>query len=117
MAANPIKENRAKEEHARKVTAYDLVIGILAIFSLILLLPIYFGNLSSTDTTVLIYAEDALCAVFLFDFFRSLHLATNKWGYVLRGGGWLDLLGSIPFSAFAISVLPACSALCVYCGE
>jgi voltage-gated potassium channel len=67
-----------------------------------LLIPIYFGNLSSADTTVFIYAEDALCAVFLFDFFRSLHLATNKWGYVLRGGGWLDLLGSIPFSAFAI---------------
>ncbi len=34
MAANPTTEKRAKEERARKVTAYDLVIGILAIFSL-----------------------------------------------------------------------------------
>ena len=51
---------------------------------------------------MLLYLEDALCVVFLFDFFRSIHLAPNKWGYFLRGGGWLDLLGSIPISAFAI---------------
>ncbi len=102
MAANPTTEKRAKEERARKVTAYDLVIGILAIFSLIILIPIYFGHLSSQDVTVLLYTEDALCVVFLLDFFRSLHLAPDKWGYFLRGGGWLDLLGSIPISAFAI---------------
>ncbi len=102
MAANPTTENRAKEKRARKVTAYDLVIGILAIFSLIILITIYLGNLSSQDQAVLLYLEDALCVVFLLDFFRSLHLAPDKWGYFLRGGGWLDLLGSIPISAFAI---------------
>src|SRR5439155_4769208 len=78
------------------------VIGILAIFSLIILIPIYFGNGSPTDKTTLTYLKDALCVVFLFDFFRSLRLATNKWGYFLKEGGWLDLLGSIPISAFAI---------------
>ena len=102
MAANPTAENRLRERRARKVTAYDLVIGILAIFSLIILIPIYFGNLSSEDKLILTYLEDALCVVFLLDFFRSLHLAQSKWGYFLRGGGWLDLLGSIPISAFAI---------------
>jgi len=102
MAANPTTENRAKEERSRKVTAYDLVIGILAIFSLLLLIPIFFGNLSSEDRTVLIYLEDALCVVFLFDFFRSLRLAQDKWAYFLKGGGWLDLLGGIPYYPFAI---------------
>ena len=102
MAANPTTENEAKGEHTRKVSVYDLVIGILAIFSLILLIPIYFGHLSSQDVAMLYYVEDALCVVFLLDFFRSLHLAQDKWGYFLRGGGWLDLLGSIPISAFAI---------------
>src|SRR6266487_75210 len=102
MAANPTTENEAKGEHTRKVSVYDLIIGILAIFSLILLIPIYFGNLSSQDKTVLIILEDALCAVFLFDFFRSLRLAPNKGAYFFKGGGWLDLLGSIPISAFAI---------------
>jgi voltage-gated potassium channel len=102
MAANPTTEHEAKEERSRKVTTYDLVIGILAIFSLILLIPIYFGHLSSQDQAVLLYLEDALCVIFLLDFFRSLHMASDKWGYFLRGGGWLDLLGSIPISAFAI---------------
>jgi voltage-gated potassium channel len=104
MAANPnpTTENEERGERSRKVTTYDLAIGILAIFSLILLIPIYFGNLSSQDKAILTYLEDGLCVIFLLDFFRSLHLASDKWGYFLRGGGWLDLLGSIPISAFAI---------------
>src|SRR6266571_4915321 len=102
MAANPTANNKTANPPARKITAYDLVIGLLAIFSLIILIPIYFGNLSQTDKDVLIIVEDSLCAIFLFDFFRSLRLAPNKWGYFLKGGGWLDLLGSIPLSAFAI---------------
>jgi voltage-gated potassium channel len=102
MATNPTTGQRAKDQHARNITAYDLVIGILALFSVVLLIPIYFGNLSSADKAVFIYVEYGLCVVFLFDFFRSLRLATNKWGYFLRDGGWLDLLGSIPFPALAI---------------
>jgi voltage-gated potassium channel len=84
------------------VTAYDLVIGILAIFSLIILIPLYVGNVSAQDKAVLSYLEVGLCAIFLFDFFRSLRLASDKGGYFFRRGGWLDLLGSIPISAFAI---------------
>jgi voltage-gated potassium channel len=102
MAVNPTIENEANGKRTRKVTAYDLVIGILAIFSLIILIPIYFGNLPSQDLAVLNYLEYALCVIFLLDFFRSLRLAQDKWGYFLKGGGWLDLLGSIPISAFAI---------------
>jgi voltage-gated potassium channel len=102
MAANPTTNNKTATQPARKITTYDLVIGLLAIFSLIILIPLYFGNLSQSDKNVLLILEDSLCAVFLFDFFRSLRLASNKWGYFLKGGGWLDLLGSLPFSAFAI---------------
>jgi len=102
MATNSTTNNTMIENTARKLITYDLAIGILALFSLLLLIPIFFGNLSSQDKTVLIYLEDGLCVVFLFDFFRSLRLAPNKWAYFLKGGGWLDLLGSIPFYAFAI---------------
>ncbi len=102
MAVNPTTNNKTAAQPARKITTYDLVIGLLAIFSLIILIPLYFGNLSQSDKNVLLILEDSLCAVFLFDFFRSLRLASNKWGYFLKGGGWLDLLGSLPFSAFAI---------------
>ena len=102
MAASPKAPQGAETERTRKITTYDLVIGILAIFSLLLLIPIYFGNLSSQDKAVLMYLEDGLCVIFLFDFFRSLSMATDKGGYFFRSGGWLDLLGSIPISAFAI---------------
>jgi voltage-gated potassium channel len=101
MAANPSTRNTTKANPARqKLTTYDLVIGILAIFSIIILIPLYFG--SSSDQQILTILEDSLCAVFLIDFFRSLRLAPDKLGYFLKGGGWLDLLGSIPLSAFAI---------------
>jgi len=86
MATNSTTNNTTTENPARKLITYDIVIG----------------NLSSQDKTVLIYLEDVLCVVFLFDFFRSLRLAPNKWAYFLKGGGWLDLLGSIPYYPFAI---------------
>ncbi len=101
MATNSTTNN-TKKNPTRKLITYDLAIGILALFSLILLIPIFFGNLSSQDKTILIYLEDVLCVVFLFDFFRNLRLAPNKWGYFFKGGGWLDLLGSIPYYPFAI---------------
>jgi voltage-gated potassium channel len=102
MATNSTTNNTTTKNPARKLITYDLVIGILALFSLILLIPLFFGNVSSQNKTVLIYVEYALCVVFLFDFFRSLRLAPNKWAYFLKGGGWLDLLGSIPFYVLAI---------------
>ena len=101
MAANSTTENTTKNP-SRRLTTYDLVIGILAIFSLIILIPFIFGNLSPSDAAVLNTLENGLCIIFLFDFFRSLRLALKKWAYFLKGGGWLDLLGSIPFGAFAI---------------
>ncbi len=101
MAANSTTENTTKNP-SRRLTTYDLVIGILAIFSLIILIPLIFGNLSPSDAAVLNTLENGLCIIFLFDFFRSLRLAPKKWAYFLKGGGWLDLLGSMPFSALAI---------------
>jgi voltage-gated potassium channel len=102
MAANPTTTDEKEKRIGRKITPYDLVIGLLAIFSLMILIPIYLGNLSPPDKQVLSILENFLCLIFLFDFFRSLHLASSKWGYFLKEGGWLDLLGSIPISAFAI---------------
>ena len=102
MATNSTTNSTMTKNPARKLIAYDLVIGILAIFSLIILIPIFFGNLSSQDKSILINLEVVLCVVFLFDFFRNLRLAPSKWAYFLKGGGWLDLLGGIPYYPFAI---------------
>jgi len=97
MAAKPGTEQKTK-----KITAYDLVIGILAIFSLVILIIPLIVQLSPSTVDLLDSVENALCVIFLADFLRSLRRAPNKWAYFLKGGGWLDLLGSIPFTKFAI---------------
>ncbi len=85
-----------------QVTTYDLAIGILAIFSLFILVLIIFVPLQPSTEDLLNTLENLLCVVFLFDFFRSLSRAPKKWNYFLRGGGLLDLLGSLPFSRLAV---------------
>jgi voltage-gated potassium channel Kch len=102
MAANPSTEQKATAQKTRKITAYDLVIGILAIFSLVILIIPLIVQLSPATVDLLNNVENALCVVFLADFLRSLFRAPNKWAYFLKGGGWLDLLGSLPFSKFAV---------------
>jgi voltage-gated potassium channel Kch len=102
MAANPSTEQKATAQHARKLTAYDLAIGILALFSLVILILPFIIQLPSDAVDLLDTVENLLCVVFFADFLRSLFRAPNKWAYFLKGGGWLDLLGSIPFGKFAV---------------
>jgi voltage-gated potassium channel len=102
MAANSSAEPTTTASAARKLTVYDLVIALLAVFSLIILVILIFVPLSSSTYDTLNAFENLLCIVFLFDFLRSLFRAQNKWRYFVRGGGWLDLLGSLPFSRLAV---------------
>ena len=102
MAAKSTTEQTPTVSAANKLTTYDLAIGLLAIFSLFILVLLIFVPLQSSTEEVLNNLENLLCVVFLFDFFRSLFRAPKKWSYFLRGGGWLDLLGSLPFSRFAV---------------
>jgi len=65
MAANPSSEQKATAQQSRKITTYDLVIGILAIFSLvILIIPIIVQFPPSTVDT-LNTLEKSLCVDFL----------------------------------------------------
>ena len=109
MAANSSTEHTTTASADKKLTTYDLVIGILALFSLIILVILIFVPLSSSTADVLNSTEDLLCFVFLFDFFRNLFRAQKKWRYFLKGGGWLDLLGSLPISNFSRRPLVPCS--------
>jgi voltage-gated potassium channel len=102
MSANPSTEQKATAQHTHKISAYDLVIGILAIFSLVILIIPLVVQLSPATVDLLNNVESLLCVVFLADFLRSLRRAPHKWAYLLKGGGWLDLLGSLPFSKFAV---------------
>ena len=102
MAANPSTEKKATEQKTKKISAYDLVIGILAIFSLVILIIPLIVQLPQSTVDSLNNVENLLCVVFFADFLRSLFRAQSKWGYFLKGGGWLDLLGSLPFTKFAV---------------
>ncbi len=102
MAANSSTEHTTTASADKKLSTYDLAIGILALFSLIILILLIFVPLSSSTADVLNSTENLLCFVFLFDFFRSLFRTQKKWRYFFKGGGWLDLLGSLPFSRLAI---------------
>ena len=102
MAANPSTGQKTTEQKTKKISAYDLVIGILAIFSLVILILPLILQLPPDAVDTLDNVENALCVVFLADFLRSLFRAQSKWGYFLKGGGWLDLLGSLPFGKLAL---------------
>jgi voltage-gated potassium channel Kch len=102
MAAKSTTEQLTTVSAANKLSTYDLAIGLLALLSLVILVLLIFVPLQPSTEEVLNTFENLLCVVFLFDFLRSLFRAPKKWSYFFRGGGWLDLLGSLPFSKFAV---------------
>jgi voltage-gated potassium channel len=75
---------------------YDLFIVFLTVFSLILVVVLAFFPISDAVFNTLIGIDWLICIIFLADFTRNMVQAPDKRGYFLKGGGWLDLLGSIP---------------------
>jgi len=69
-------------------------VSILSVVNIILLLL----PMSSAQKEVIRIIDGALCFVFLLDFAIRYRNAPNKRAYVLRGGGWLDLIGSLPYT-------------------
>jgi len=77
-------------------TSFEIFIFAVSILSVVnivlLLLP-----LSKAQKDVITIIDATLCIVFLLDFAIRYRKAPNKREYVLRGGGWLDLVGSLPY--------------------
>ena len=77
---------------------YQLFIGAVAGYSLILIVLYYLLPQAPAGVRVLLLAIiNLLTFIFLFDFIRSLYRAPAKSEYFFRQYGWIDLLGSIPF--------------------
>lgn len=93
----------ASEPHAGlRHSSWDIFVLCLSILSLanIALLLL----LQHVDSRRVIFIIDgAICIVFLADFLLRLRAAESKRAYFLRGGGWLDLLGSIPVPGLRIA--------------
>ena len=77
-------------------TSFEIFVFAVSILSVInialLVLP-----LSGAQKDVVNIIDATFCIVFLLDFAIRYRRAANKREYVLRGGGWLDLVGSFPF--------------------
>lgn len=78
---------------------YDVFIVIVTVLSItnwILLMISVPGE--SKVTGLLIFMEPIFTVILLADFGYRLKLAKGqRWKYMNRGGGWLDLLGSLPY--------------------
>lgn len=68
---------------------------MLCVFSLAVLVMESAFRGDRDIATILGYADDAICVVFLLDFIYCLAIAERRWKYFLTWG-WLDLLSSFP---------------------
>ena len=75
--------------------SYDLFVLVLTLFSLLVAIGLLLPLRPAVDA-ILLFIDFILCAFFIFDFLLCLRRAPTKGGSFVRGGGWLDLLGSIP---------------------
>jgi hypothetical protein len=76
---------------------YQLFIITFTIFSLIIAAALFFLPLAPAAEQALLFLNLLISVVFMVDFFYLLLHARNKWIY-MKTQGWLDFLGSLPFS-------------------
>jgi voltage-gated potassium channel len=80
---------------AKRSNAYELFILVLTALSLGIMVVLVLPVSDATEHLLLVY-DNAICVVFLIDFFTNLSRAPTKGEYFIGRRGWLDLLGSIP---------------------
>jgi voltage-gated potassium channel len=80
----------------RHSTSYNLFILVLTLLSLVVIAGLIIGRANLFTDAVLLRIDFMLCLLFLIDFFVSLWRAPSRADYILKRGGWLDLLGAIP---------------------
>jgi Ion transport protein len=85
----------APEQRDLRNSSYEVFILLLSLLSLanIVLAAILW---SDDARDVVLVVDGVLCIVFLADFAYRLFTADSKREYFLQGGGWLDLIGSLP---------------------
>jgi len=91
------------KEHSNSYNIFILVLTIMSLAVMVLLiLPL---DQQTLDT--LRFYDNAICVVFLVDFFGNVTAAHPKNAYLRGRRGWLDLLGSIP----SFALFPAAGLL------
>ena len=85
----------------RDITPYQFFMLALCVWTLMVLAAGTFLRLSGPARAILVYADNAICALFFLDFLISFYKAAPRRMNYLLTWGWIDLLSSIP----AIDVL------------
>lgn len=83
---NDTKEN--------KLGFLNLLVLVLSIYVLVALLVDTLFKLPTEISRLLYYTDNAICAVFFYDFCIRFYRAENKWKFMRWG--WIDLLSSVP---------------------
>jgi voltage-gated potassium channel len=84
---------------SKRSNAYELFILVLTVLSLGIMVVLVLPVSQATRQLLTVY-DNAICVVFLVDFFGNLFGAPTKREYFIGRRGWLDLLGSIPSLGF-----------------
>jgi voltage-gated potassium channel Kch len=83
-------------------TSWEIFVLALSVLSLVNILLVLLIREDDARNVVLI-VDASLCIVFLADFLHRLWTAESRSRYMTRGGGWLDLIGSLPFPGFRLA--------------
>ena len=86
-------------KESKRSNAYELFILVLTLLSLGIMVVLVLPVSEATRQLLTVY-DNAICVVFLVDFFGNLFGAPTKREYLIGRRGWLDLLGSIPSLGF-----------------
>lgn len=93
-ASLPIGEETAKP----RIGIWQIAMLFLCIYVLGALFVETVFTLQPRTTILLAWVDDAICVLFIGDFFYNLVTAKNKWQYLKWG--WIDLLSSVPTFQF-----------------
>src|SRR4051794_21583016 len=75
---------------------YETFIVLLSVYSLMnLVLVVALPSQRGKD--VVLVVDSVICLIFIGDFLQRLFHAPGKRHYLIADGGWLDLVGSLPF--------------------
>jgi voltage-gated potassium channel len=91
--------SRGRATRAKRSNAYELFILVLTVLSLAIMVVLVLPVSEATRQLLTVY-DNAICVIFLLDFFGNLSRASSKREYFIGRRGWLDLLGSIPALGF-----------------
>ena len=86
------QESITADDESQENSTYEMFILVLAYLSLLGLAVYYI--LSPANRRPALIFDTVFCAIFFFDFLRSLYRAPSKQAYLKWG--WLDLVGAIP---------------------